>query len=930
MSAADSLPLDDAFVTEVDPNAWWRLVKQRATGLWSQLSVSGPRIAIAAAVGLGIGYLTNVFVMAYRADGFNVPSGGVASGQGNLVRGVSFWFVFSMIVSAVVTHAINVGSEQFIDDIRNYRVRMLSLFASDGEAATAHALFGFAGATLITRLLGPSLSGAVGIGLLVALGTVLRPMIVGAIMIAWRWVVRRIAPTNPSRSRSESVTVSTMGAAAAMALAIIVPGTTIRLVLGLAAIVVALVLTKRVSFGAAGLLLFMGATAALTILDVSPVFADDGGWRECGSSAIRWFTCSGSDRVLWLAAFGGSASGFGAGLGAASPTGPPKMDKSWGEMTDEERSAFRQSYITRFKETHPNATSDQLQRFIEGLDSRDATFWENQWEGFKNFWGAYADDVSSGKQAEGLGGFFYEGWKGFTKAADTAWNELTMLDDTLAELPGVFWDDLASGDQAKRLGGLLDSIKVAGEFYADPDQRQALVDKYGPEAAEAVFTKMHELDVALANADPTEIRQKIGEITGMIEFEVLLGGMSDKGASETLKFLKEAKATGKIDDLVAALKGGKGPDLDVPVRKGPLMPDPEIKYPKDLTPPGGKDNWMDVDPFSREPMTVQKMEEVFNGLKPGDRIRLTPEEAAAWGGYEKNMLLTAQENSLLWGKQTEAGERVWTEFKRGNADAKFLRDNGYVDANGVQQQYSPKSNNIADKSLEQSELFFVPKDRDFAPGEVVTFEPTRIPELGETLPDGSVVNQSLIDRLQDRATLAEKRLTGDKPTVGRGPVIDEQGKQVMGQSWLGEDGRWYQRQQVPDTAGRHPLDKGYKETWSPESRVAGDNDTFAIGGGQALPGGQGGVDKAGDILGYSADGKPIHAWDMTEAERLQYAASGGSVPGEGNTPFRYTEGVPGFDAMKYRTTIDKATGEGVLLVDADGIFLTRPGTHYSQ
>lgn len=66
---------------------------------------------------------------------------------------------------------------------------------------------------------------------------------------------------------------------------------------------------------------------------------------------------------------------------------------------------------------------------------------------------------------------------------------------------------------------------------------------------------------------------------------------------------------------------------------------------------------------------------------------------------------------------------------------------------------------------------------------------------------------------------------------------------------------------------------------------------------------------------------------MTENERLTYAASDGSVGGEGNTPIRYPQS-PDFNQAKYDDTMAKAANEGVLLIDADGYYVTRPGSHY--
>jgi hypothetical protein len=42
---------------------------------------------VVAAIGFGIGWLGNVWIMGQKHDGFRVPVGSTATGDGNLVRG---------------------------------------------------------------------------------------------------------------------------------------------------------------------------------------------------------------------------------------------------------------------------------------------------------------------------------------------------------------------------------------------------------------------------------------------------------------------------------------------------------------------------------------------------------------------------------------------------------------------------------------------------------------------------------------------------------------------------------------------------------------------------------------------------------------------------------------------------------------------------
>lgn len=640
----------DTTVDVVDRTRWWQATRATGGRIAANLRANWKRTLLCAAVGWAIGWLANVWVMAKKYDGFNVPSGSATTGEGNVVRGMSFWFVLSMVVSAVVCYRIQVGSERFWADVRGFPATLKELARADGNRAKAHALFGFAGATLLTFGLGPSLSGAVGIGVLAALGTLYRPVLVGGLSLAWRWVTHRIAPQHRHRAPAQTVTVTTLGGAGAMALAIIIQEPSLRFLFAIVAVVAAVALSRgqAPSPGATALLVVAGAAATMVLAKVGAAVADDGGWRECGSSLSRWWSCSGSDRARWLAAFGAGGSAFGSGLGSGLvPPGPPVLPKPWSEMTEEERNRFRQDYINRFKETHPNASADQLRRFIEGLDSMPPGFWEERYDDWKNFWGAYWEDLSSGQQAEGLGGMFYGMYEGFSGAANATWNELTQLDDTAREFGGVFWKDLSSGEQLDRLKGMVDygghALGKANEFLQmTPEELSAACDKYGKENIAKFLSKMGEFERALAAKDPTEIRRTIGQIAGAAEFEVLLGGATDKGlgmSKQGLAFLQEAKLVNKMDEAVVGLRQST---------KGVTV--------------GMSDEALAA--------RAQLMEQAKQG-----KVKLTPQQADELFGIDRNITLERQGTTLQYGEG--AAERgATTQYKLGDENsvlAKQLR-----------------------------------------------------------------------------------------------------------------------------------------------------------------------------------------------------------------------------------------------------------------
>ena len=149
-----------------------------------------------------------------------------------------------MVISAVVCYRIQVGSERFWADVRSFPNSIKELARADGHGAKAHALFGFAGATILTYLLGPSLSGAVGIGVLAALGTLYRPVLIGGLSLAWKWVTRRVAPQHEHRAPAQAVTVTTLGGAGAMALAIVISEPSLRFLFAIVAVIAAVVLSR--------------------------------------------------------------------------------------------------------------------------------------------------------------------------------------------------------------------------------------------------------------------------------------------------------------------------------------------------------------------------------------------------------------------------------------------------------------------------------------------------------------------------------------------------------------------------------------------------------------------------------------------------------------------------------------------------------------
>ena len=581
--------------------------------------------------------------------------------------------------------------------------------------------------------------------------------------------------------------------------------------------------------------------------------------------------------------FGAGGSALGGGLGSGLvPPGPPVLPRPWSEMTEEERNRFRQDYIQRFKDTHPNASADQLRRFIEGLDSQPPGFWENRYDDWKNFWGAYWDDLSSGKQAEGLGGMFYGMYEGFSGAASATWNELTQLDDTAREFGAVFWKDLSSGEQLERLEGMVDyggqALGKANELLQmTPEELAAACDKYGKENVAKFLSKMGEFERALAAKDPTEIRRSIGQIAGAAEFEALLGGATDKGlglSKEGLAFLRESKLVSKMDDAVVGLRQStKGVTVGIP---------DEL--------------------LARR---QQLMDQARNGS-----VKLTPEEADELFGIDRRITLERQATTLQYG-EGKAGQGAQTQYKLGDENsvlAKQLRTEHPDVWTGKWNPVGDKSFVPGEEALMSAEDLARFKQNPPLPGETVNYSPRTLSadELAE-LPDS--VRARYQDRVKDASAWSDHTGYADRKTVD---YSDPKMRQKYGEMYVPEDpskpvksaefwkdpddNRIYVRYQTEDG------------TWSTPRRQASDVDTVAHSGGEKLT--------------------------YEQSRDLQYKQSMGQL-GEGDTP-AWAESMlttsaqgqhvledPNMKGMLYKAidALHKADGELVIEQDLDGLVL---------
>lgn len=915
-----------ALVREQDPA---ELVVRHRMAEWrsrtvTRLKKQAPIMVVAGVAGFGAGWLVNVFIMGRRYDGFRVPPGSPATGEGNVVRGSIFYFLVSMIVTAVVAYRLNVGKERFWADVRELPGTLRKALKDDGDDTTVHLLVGFAGSMVIVIAVGQSISATLAVGVLLLFGRVLRPVVTMLLMTLWRMVAARIAPQHQHPPATVAMLVGLIGSIGAFVLGWLIPSRSTQVLLGVAAAVGAVILARRggaVASGAAAWLL--AAPVLLLVLgDSAPALADDGGFTECGNPGFfsYIFDCGGSFSVLFQSLFGGGAAGLGALAGAGLGGGDDENTKMFADMTDREKAAFLLGYL---REKYPNADAAELRSYYDQLvdQTEGPTFWEaleeeNRQDAerareirdaivdgivdeasflmSKEFRDAFGEqlweDLASGKMRDRIGGTLIASGVGIKNAAGemlelpgNVWEAGGALYEHREELMAAGMDWMANADA----GDIADLLAASGR-------------KVTKSAIAGVQAKLAAFEQAALSGDDAAMEKLIGDMAGSAAFDAMLGAgigraIEKSGLGDVLK-----KADADVPD-------GKRPRGDTEL---------EPRTPKDFERP--------VNDRYDNPYTKQELADLMKDVKPGQKITLTPEEAEKWSAIEKERLLDLQDNALRYGR-TDAAEKPWTELKKGNPDALELRREGYTDKYGDRRDYQPKPNFIENKSMKDWETQYgAPKDA--RAGEVVAYNP-------DPMPSRSDVSPEVYERLVQRQKEWERVQAGKNHTSG--VMYDAQGRRVMGEARVGDDGRWYTKSQTTDTNGVRPGDPGYQDTWTDWQRTGGDTDTFMMSGKGMV------TDMDVDahlrrtgmteqqISSMSAGDRAALRAQLDDAvgEAMAYKAGAGTIPGEGRTPV-WDASDPTYDPLKHFTTLKKTQSEGVLLVDADGIHLARPGEKY--
>lgn len=882
------------------------------------------QMVIFGGVGFAVGWVLNVWVMASIYDGFRTPSGAPATGTGNLFQGTLFYMAASALISSTISYRLLVGSQRFWREIYAVPSNIKQAFSSDGDATLVHVLSGFSAGTLIVLIVGPSLAAALAFGALLVFTPALRPVVTGVLLTGYRWIVGRVAPKRTSMPPTVSMLVGVTGSIGAFGLGGVLP-TSSSLVVGLVAVVVAIVVAQRNKRSASVVLVALGTGAiAYWFGDVAVALADDGGMAECGNPGWSdwWSNCGGSATVRDRAWIGGGGAGIGAVLGAAlggsadtATDGGPADDGSdgGGPSTDDDGpprfedllpGQQRQWLIRGIRQRHPDWDARQITREIDrimvgihGPEVDERTRIQRLQEGMQytlDWWSSTADSTRRRVSAEARmllhldGGHFWTHFVGNYTEDVMSGEAIRRGGLTARETVTQTWE------KSEAIVSALGSSEVRGEVFdwlmsGEPRElaRNPALAAFNLTADEIqrVQQKFSELERASGGEriDNEAVARIIGDLASDAEVGAVIGGMTEAVM---------VRGSGGLDYLTT-----KADELAPPVRPPVRDSTPEWRRVQD------QDRSLTDTRYWNERNTPDHLLEgygardsddlrrMLNDVQDTERIPLTPEEASRYLGTEEDVLLELRAQSLQSGTGTSAADRPWVELKPGSEDALRLRESGYTGPDGQRMEYQGKTNFVKDKSyMRGEEEFGAPPDA--LPGETVNYRPEH-PDLQARLAELDNTNPELSMRLRER--LEESPWPPGE--VRSGEMFDRNGNTVMGQSVVHE-GRVMTRHQT----GTLEIDGQVNPEWSDWHRTSGDSDTYA----HAAPG-------VGDEY----------------AARLPAQAGRGTIPGEGNTPFwdisqpPYNN-EPKWVLLKYKV-LRKGWDEGVVTVDADGYFLSRPG-----
>ncbi len=290
--------------------------------MWSHLRRNLPTTIAFAAAGAVMSWAINVYWIAKRYQGTNVPGGAPVTSGGNMLWGMAFWIVASTVLFSGIAHWRAVGTERFLTDIRDLPSTVVGMFRSDGPMVWSHAMWGFATSLALTQVLSPSLRGLFGVTVLLTIPSVLGRIALGYSTRVWTAVV---AQFRPGRAVAPIPLVTPavvgFGAALAMLFGFLADDTTVELIIALAVALGALAVQRSTGGQRPGhptmfVLLWVAMVALGALGGAKAASADDGGYSECGSSWSDWWGCKGASDVRSDSAVGALVGAVGGAIGS--------------------------------------------------------------------------------------------------------------------------------------------------------------------------------------------------------------------------------------------------------------------------------------------------------------------------------------------------------------------------------------------------------------------------------------------------------------------------------------------------------------------------------------------------------------------------------------------------------------------------------------
>jgi hypothetical protein len=683
------------------------------------------RALVVGAIGLVLGWVVNIAIMAVRYDGFRVPRGAPATGVGNTMWGSVFWLLAPALVTGVVGYRLRVGSGRFWSEVRALPETAKSVVRMDGEAAAVHALWGFAGAMVVTLVIVPSVSGLLAAGLLMMLFSGLRPLVVGTAFAAWEVAVGRLKPATAAPPTVVTLLVGGLGAVGALAVGWLVGDSSLRLLLALAAGAGAWSLGRRSRVATTALAVLAGAAVTAHVFGGAvPAWADDGGFKECGNIGLwAWIRrCGGSGRVIRRGFLGGLFSGISSifGLGTGETTGGEDGDEDpfGGGCDPPPDRPVNQEQADRLKWRQNNpgrpvsdywAHKERINE-LRAWEQRQADpWWKKTWDGFNGYneevGKALYQDYESGSMADRLSRMPNHVVPGLIKAGK---NFVVGMGTQAMEMgkaggPGGYAlkmakDQFNQAMQLVELGSYLEGLP--------PDQRSQVAG----EMLNQMAPWWNELKTASLKGDNETVARMITEAGMSAEFDALLGGAMVKGLKMT----------------------------DGPRQVGGGTPEPGI--PPQPRPPG-----MRPDP---PPHPTRTREEILGG---GENVKITPDEGELLG-LEKEVSLNLWETNMKHGG--------WQEFKVGTPEGVARRREGGI----------PKPNGMHPKSLSPEEA----AAGNGKPGQVAYRDPGPEPPGGT--PEHAAWQRRAQEYVDERANMAKLETEGGKRLDENGNWVDYHAK----------------------------------------------------------------------------------------------------------------------------------------------------------